>query len=49
MSEEKQQDAISLAAAALSKYDLEKDVAMHIKKEFDRKYDTTWHCVVGKQ
>jgi len=44
-----QQDAINTAAAALAQYDVEKDVAMHCKKEFDRKYNTTWHCVVGKQ
>lgn len=28
---------------------VERDVAAHIKKEFDSKYGTTWHCVVGKQ
>lgn len=22
---------------------------MHIKKEFDRRFGTTWHCVVGKK
>ncbi len=22
---------------------------MYIKKEFDRMYGTTWHCVVGKK
>ncbi|KAL3655526.1 Dynein light chain 1, cytoplasmic [Castilleja foliolosa] len=27
---------------------VEKDVAEHIKKMFDKKYDPTWHCIVGK-
>ncbi|RSH86648.1 Dynein light chain [Apiotrichum porosum] len=52
MSEEMQQVAVDTAIAALAKYehekDHEKDAAMYIKKEFDRLYNTTWHCVVGK-
>ena len=24
------------------------DVAAHIKKEFDKKYNPTWHCIVGR-
>lgn len=24
------------------------DIAAHIKKEFDKKYNPTWHCVVGR-
>ena len=24
-----------------------RDIAMDIKKEFDRKYKTVWHCIVG--
>lgn len=24
------------------------DVAAYIKEEFDRRFGTTWHCVVGK-
>ncbi|TXT09110.1 hypothetical protein VHUM_02584 [Vanrija humicola] len=43
-----QQHAVQTAVEALDKYTVEKDVAMHIKKEFDRLYNTTWHCVVGK-
>lgn len=33
---------------ALEKFHVEKDIAMYIKKEFDRKYSATWHCVAGK-
>ncbi len=24
-----------------------RDIAMDIKKEFDRKYKSVWHCIVG--
>ena len=47
MSEEMQQEAVDVATTALSKYGIEKDVAAHIKKEFDKKYHPTWHCIVG--
>jgi len=32
----------------LEKYNVEKDIAAFIKKEFDRKYNPTWHCIVGR-
>jgi len=44
-----QQKAVDTAASAMSEYNVEKDVAMFLKKEFDRLYGTTWHCVVGKK
>jgi hypothetical protein len=24
------------------------DIAAYIKKEFDKKYNPTWHCIVGR-
>ena len=33
---------------ALEKYNIEKDIAAFIKKEFDKKYNPTWHCIVGR-
>ncbi|KAG9416254.1 Dynein light chain 2, cytoplasmic [Aphanomyces cochlioides] len=42
MHEDMQQDA------ALEKYNIEKDIAAFIKKEFDKKYNPTWHCIVGR-
>jgi len=48
MPEEMQQRAVDIASSAVLQYDEEKDAAMVIKKEFDRIYGTTWHCVVGK-
>ena len=48
MSEELQQEAVDIASAALEKYNIEKDIAAHIKKEFDKRHGPTWHVVVGK-
>lgn len=48
MSEEMQQGSIEIAIASLEKFNIEKDIAAHIKREFDRRYGTTWHVVVGK-
>lgn len=48
MSEDMQQDAIDCASAALEKFSVEKEIAAFIKKEFDRKYSPTWHCIVGR-
>ena len=33
---------------ALEKFNVEKDMAAFIKKEFDKKYSPTWHCIVGR-
>ncbi|CAM9219442.1 unnamed protein product, partial [Ectocarpus sp. 6 AP-2014] len=56
MSEDMQQDAVDCASQALEKYNIEKassflyhsDIAAFIKKEFDKKYSATWHCIVGR-
>ncbi|KAI8099868.1 dynein light chain 1, cytoplasmic [Halteromyces radiatus] len=48
MSEEMQQEAIEVSTQALEKFNIEKDIAAHIKREFDKKYGPTWHCVVGR-
>ena len=42
------QDAVDCATQALEKYNIEKDIAGYIKKEFDKKYNPTWHCIVGR-
>lgn len=50
MSEEMQQEAIEVSTQALEKYNIEKDIAAHIKREFDKKYgkfDCRW-CVLMK-
>ncbi|XP_016057034.1 PREDICTED: dynein light chain 1, cytoplasmic-like [Miniopterus natalensis] len=46
MSEEMQQDSVECATQALEKYvsyNLEEK-----KKEFDKKYNPTWHCIMGR-
>lgn len=48
MSEEMQQDAVDCATQAMEKYNIEKDIAAFIKREFDKKYNPTWHCIVGR-
>ncbi|XP_054260836.1 dynein light chain 1, cytoplasmic-like [Macrosteles quadrilineatus] len=48
MTDDMQRDAVDLASQAIQKYTVEKDIASYIKKEFDRKYSPTWHCVVGR-
>jgi dynein light chain LC8-type len=48
MSEEMQQESVDIASVALEKYNIEKDIAAQIKKEFDRRHGPTWHVVVGK-
>lgn len=44
-----EEKAIALAHEALEKFSMEKDMAEYLKREFDRLYQTTWHCVVGKK
>ncbi|KAI9719462.1 MAG: hypothetical protein M1812_003533 [Candelaria pacifica] len=48
MSEEMQQEAVEVATEAMSKYNIEKDIAQFIKKEFDTRKGATWHCIVGR-
>ncbi len=48
MSEEMQQHAIDVANQALDRHNIERDIAAYIKKEFDKKFNPTWHCIVGR-
>jgi len=49
MEEEMQQEAIECAKEATEKHNVEKDIAEHIKREFDSKHGPTWHCIVGER
>ncbi|TGZ66891.1 hypothetical protein CRM22_005109 [Opisthorchis felineus] len=49
MPEDMQQEAADCSGEALDKFNIEKDIAAYIKKEFDRTHGPTWHCVVGRQ
>ncbi|KRX21454.1 Dynein light chain 1, cytoplasmic, partial [Trichinella nelsoni] len=48
MSEEMQAHAIECAQKAMENCNIEKDIASYIKKEFDKRWSPTWHCVVGR-
>jgi len=48
MSEDMQQAAIESAQQAIEKFNIEKDIAAYIKKDFDKKHNPTWHCIVGR-
>jgi len=48
MSEEMQSEVIELANQAMEKFTVEKDIAAFIKKECDKKYNPTWHAIVGR-
>ncbi|KAM5248095.1 dynein light chain 1, cytoplasmic-like [Ctenodactylus gundi] len=48
MSEEMQQDPMEGTTQALGKHNIEKDIATHDKKEFEKKYNPTWHCIVRR-
>lgn len=43
-----QDEAVKTAITALDKFNIEKDIAAYIKKEFDKRYTPTWHCIVGR-
>ncbi|CAH8828079.1 unnamed protein product [Trichobilharzia szidati] len=48
MPDEMQQYAVDTAAQAMHEFNIEKDIASSVKKEFDKKYGPTWHCIVGR-
>ncbi|KAG0138085.1 dynein light chain type 1-domain-containing protein [Tuber indicum] len=48
MTEEMSSIAIDVAKKAISSNNVEKDIAQYIKKEFDTKFGSTWHCIVGR-
>ncbi|PLW27621.1 hypothetical protein PCASD_21173, partial [Puccinia coronata f. sp. avenae] len=43
MSEKLQQSAVNVASDALEKWNIEKDIAAYIKREFDQRHGGTWH------
>ncbi|VDO01001.1 unnamed protein product [Rodentolepis nana] len=48
MSDCMQQKAVDVAKAAMDQFSIEKDIAAHVKKAFDREFGPTWHCIVGR-
>lgn len=48
MPHDMQRKAIELALVALDRFDLERDMAHYLKKEFDERFQPSWHCIVGR-
>ncbi|VDN20400.1 unnamed protein product [Dibothriocephalus latus] len=48
MSPELEESAAKIVLLAASKFEVEKDMAAFVKKEFDTLHGETWHCIVGK-
>ncbi|KAL4384120.1 hypothetical protein GQ457_15G014930 [Hibiscus cannabinus] len=46
--DELQKKAVNIAISAFENNSVEKDVAEHIKKEFNKRHGPTWHCIVGR-
>lgn len=48
MSDEMQHDAVEVATKAIEVHVTERDIALQIKREFDKKHNPTWQCIVGR-
>ena len=48
MTKEMQEHVIDISIQGIEKFSVEDDIAAFIKKEFDKKYKSTWHCIVGR-
>jgi len=48
MSKDMQQHAVDCVAHAFESHRMEKDIASILKREFDKMYNPTWHCIVGR-
>ncbi|KAK4473937.1 hypothetical protein MN116_003260 [Schistosoma mekongi] len=45
---EMQQDAVDLCYQGMGKFGEECKIATYLKREFDDRYGSNWHCTVGK-
>lgn len=48
VSDEMLADAVEVATKAIEAHTVEKDIALHIKREFDKKHGPAWQCIVGR-
>ncbi|CAH8828108.1 unnamed protein product [Trichobilharzia szidati] len=46
---ERKATALTLCIQALDYYNNEKEVAMFMKKNFDKLYGPTWQCIIGHE
>ena len=49
MNETMQHEAFDLSVRYIEKYQDANQVAIALKNEFDKKFNKTWHCVVGSK
>ncbi|KAK2899179.1 hypothetical protein QQF64_031304 [Cirrhinus molitorella] len=47
MSDEMQRDALQCALLAVNMYEKGTDIAVYIKKEFNRRHQRSWQCILG--
>jgi dynein light chain LC8-type len=48
LTEQAAEEIEAVIVDAFRKFTIEKDIATFIKKEADRKFGPTWHCIVGR-
>mmetsp|Transcript_10275 Transcript_10275/g.26591 ORF Transcript_10275/g.26591 Transcript_10275/m.26591 type:complete len:88 (+) Transcript_10275:60-323(+) len=48
MDQEMLEFAINQTLYAIDNYTSEREIATHMKKEFEEAYGVTWHCFVGR-
>ena len=48
MPEERREKAVEHILKSLESFNTEEQMAQYIKKEFDKKYNPTWHAIVGR-
>mmetsp|Transcript_78271 Transcript_78271/g.155115 ORF Transcript_78271/g.155115 Transcript_78271/m.155115 type:complete len:90 (-) Transcript_78271:137-406(-) len=48
MAQPLQEEAIELAREAMDRFNTERDIANHIKKELDKRHTPFWHVIVGR-
>ncbi|ODV83273.1 hypothetical protein CANARDRAFT_30051 [[Candida] arabinofermentans NRRL YB-2248] len=48
MSEEMQSKVFEIVSKTISKPEKPVQIAAFLKKEMDKEYGPTWHCIVGK-
>ncbi|KFP56244.1 Dynein light chain 1, cytoplasmic [Cariama cristata] len=49
ISKEMQQDAVEFTILAIEKCNVEREIATVVKREFEKKYGPTWHCILGRK
>ena len=47
MTDELEKDAKNILLKALELFKSNSEIANYLKKEFDRKYNPDWHCIIG--